>query len=295
MNAEKRLEANRRQPAPLQRSPPGLRRHYIPLTHSEHRPYHPRLAVKSSHWFTVAAGCLAAVAACRSAPAPAPATAPSADAAPAAPAAMADMPAMTPAVVSAPAEKPDSARHGYTLADVRFMQHMIAHHAQALSMAAMVPSHTGRQDMHLLAERITVSQRDEIRMMERWLRDRGERVPDPSAPMAEMHHDMGHDMADHAAMHDSAMAAMPMMPGMLTPAQLDSLRAANGPGFDRLFLQDMIRHHEGALVMAQSLMDSPAAAQEPEIFRFASDVDADQRAEIARMQALLRAMPDQAR
>ena len=245
--------------------------------------------MKSSHWFSVAAGCLVVGAACRPAPAPAPAPAPSAEAPPAA----SDMPAMAPAVASAPAEKPDSARHGYTLADVRFMQHMIAHHAQALTMAAMVPTHTARPDMHLLAERITVSQRDEIRMMQRWLRDRGERVPDSSATMDhammghEMPHDMGHDM-DHA-MSDSAMTAM--MPGMLTDAQLDALRAASGPAFDRLFLQDMIRHHEGALVMAQSLMDSPMAAQEPEIFRFASDVDADQRAEIARMQALLHAMP----
>ena len=251
--------------------------------------------MKSSQWFSVAAGCLAAVAACRSVPAPGLAPVPSAEAAPAASDARSDMPAMAPAVASAPAEKADSARHGYMLADVRFMQHMIAHHTQALTMAAKVPTHTARQDMHLLAERITVSQRDEIRMMQRWLRTRGETVPDASSPMAEMHHDMGHDMAGHAAMHDSAMAAMPMMPGMLTPAQLDTLDAASGAAFDRLFLQDMIRHHEGALVMAQSLMDSPTAAQEPEIFRFASDVDADQRAEIARMQALLRAVPDETR
>ena len=154
----------------------------------------------------------------------------------------------------------------FTPADVRFMQGMIGHHAQALEMTALLPQRTSREDMRLLARRIELSQEDEIEMMRDWLRSRGQQVPDPHA-----HHAHGAEL----------------MPGMLTPAEMERLRAATGAEFDRLFLQFMIKHHEGALVMVEELFRTPGGGQEPEIFAFASDVDADQRMEIDRMSALL--------
>jgi uncharacterized protein (DUF305 family) len=162
----------------------------------------------------------------------------------------------------------DTTRPTHTAADVRFMQGMIAHHGQAVTMAALVPGHSRRADMRLLAERIDVSQKDEIAMMRRWLTKRGAEVPDPSAHQ----HHAGGDA---------------LMPGMLTEAELAQLGQASGAEFDRLFLTFMIRHHEGALTMVAGLFASRGAAQEPEIFSFASEVDADQRAEIARMRAML--------
>jgi uncharacterized protein (DUF305 family) len=188
--------------------------------------------------------------------------------------------------------RPDSARHGYTAADVRFIHHMLAHHAQALAMTSLVPARTTRPDMRLLAERIDVSQKSEIAMMQRWLKARGEEIPDFAA-----HHDMsghvmtGHDMSTPAAstagtsMHGMLMPGM-LMPGMLTPEQMAALSSASGPEFDRLFLEGMIQHHEGALVMVADLFATQGAGQESEIFRFASDVDADQRAEIKRMRTM---------
>ena len=168
-------------------------------------------------------------------------------------------------------------------ADVRFMQGMIGHHAQALVMAGLVASRTQRDDMRMLAERIDVAQRDEIATMSQWLAAHGQTVPKPDA-----HAMAGHDMPDMPGMaHDS----MPMMPGMATPAQMDSLRAASGTAFDRLFLTYMIRHHEGALKMVADLFASRGAGQDSDVFRLASDVDVDQRAEIARMRQLLAALP----
>jgi uncharacterized protein (DUF305 family) len=163
---------------------------------------------------------------------------------------------------------------GYTPADVRFMQGMIGHHAQALVMTALVAERTSRQDFALLAERIEVSQKDEIAQMQRWLRDRSEEVPSPDA---HVHAAMGHGE---------------LMPGMLTQQELDALRDARGVAFERLFLQLMIRHHDGALVMVRQLFDSPGAGREPEVFIFASDVDADQTAEIQRLRRLLDSLPD---
>ena len=166
---------------------------------------------------------------------------------------------------------PDAKRRPYAAEDVRFMQHMIAHHAQALVMAALVPERTRSEAMRLLAERIEVSQRDEIALMQQWLRDRGEHVPE-----------VGAAGAVHGAAHGEAM-----MPGMLTAEELARLEQARGEEFDRLFLELMIRHHEGALVMVSELFAAPGAGQDPEVFRLAMDVDADQRAEIRRMQAML--------
>jgi uncharacterized protein (DUF305 family) len=149
---------------------------------------------------------------------------------------------------------------------VRFMQGMIGHHAQALEMTALLPSRTSRDDMRLFARRIEISQADEIAMMQDWLRSRGQQVPDAHA-----HH-------GHGA----------LMPGMLTPAEMQRLADAKGDEFDRLFLELMIKHHEGALTMVTALFATPAAGQEVEIFAFASDVDADQRMEIERMGAMLK-------
>lgn len=174
----------------------------------------------------------------------------------------------------APEVRADRGQRGYTAADARFMQHMIAHHAQALEMTALVPDRSGRDDVRMLAERIEVSQRDEIAAMQRWLRSRGEEVPPVDA-----HH--GH----HAAGGDHAR-----MPGMLTAEELARLAAASGPEFDRLFLELMIRHHEGALAMVRELFASEGAGQEPQIFQFASEVDADQQMEIARMRAMLESL-----
>lgn len=164
------------------------------------------------------------------------------------------------------AEASSASSVSYTPADVRFMQGMIGHHAQALEMAALLPSRTEREDMKLLAKRIEVSQADEIRMMREWLEARGETVPGEHA-----HHAHG----------------APRMPGMLTPEEMAALAAAKGAEFDRLFLQFMIKHHEGALMMVEDLFASAGAGQESEMFAFASDVDADQRMEIERMSAIL--------
>lgn len=163
----------------------------------------------------------------------------------------------------------DAVRSGYTEADVRFMQGMITHHAQALAMAALVPGRTEREQLHRLARRIEISQESELALMERWLERRGEPVPDWTA--------------DHTA---ADPAEHGRMPGMATPEEMARLADARGSSFDRLFLELMIRHHEGALVMVEELLATEGAGQEPELFQFAAHVDADQRAEIARMRAL---------
>ena len=159
----------------------------------------------------------------------------------------------------------------YTPADVEFMQGMIAHHAQALDMVALVPERTTTESIRLLAQRIDISQRDEIRLMRNWLTERGQAAPDPAA--AHGHHAGGvHEM---------------LMPGMLTGEQMARLAAAKGAEFDRLFLQLMIQHHQGALTMVKTLFGTQGAAQETPTFRYASEVDTDQRFEIERMQKLL--------
>lgn len=183
-----------------------------------------------------------------------------------------------PVAARTPAEqaRADSGRAPYTQADVRFMQGMIRHHAQAIVMAGWAPTHSAREDVKILAGRIAVSQKDEIAFMERWLRERHETVPD-------IHHDMtGHEMSTTGAMPD-------LMPGMLTPAQLSRLSFSTGAEFDRLFLTFMIQHHQGALTMVDQLFSSAGAAQEPYVFRFASDVEVDQNTEIERMRSMLRA------
>ena len=169
-------------------------------------------------------------------------------------------------VVTAPdaAGQPEP-RH--TDADVTFMQGMIHHHAQALDMTALLATRTNSEDLKKLARRIELSQQDEIQMMREWLASRGADVPGEHA-----HHAPG----------------APMMPGMLTTEDMGRLAAAKGLEFDRLFLEYMIKHHAGALVMVRELFSTPGAGQEAEIFAFASDVDADQLIEIRRMESMLK-------
>ena len=161
-------------------------------------------------------------------------------------------------------------------ADVEFMQGMIMHHEQAVEMTALIASHTENKELRLLGARISSSQSDEIRFMKRWLAARGEAlsVVMPGMP--------GMDMAGEP---------MPLMPGMLTPAQMEALRKAKGAEFDRLFLTGMIQHHGGALTMAKDLFDTAGAGQDAELFNFATDVDSGQRAEIRIMQTMLEKKP----
>ncbi len=170
----------------------------------------------------------------------------------------------------------------YTQADVRFMQGMIGHHSQALAMVALIPARTTRPDIRALGQRIKVSQQDEIALMKQWLRDRHQQIP-----ASEMSHG---DMSSHAMQMPGMPMSDTLMPGMLTPAQMTELTNASGAEFEALFLKDMIQHHEGALAMVARLLGTTGAGQEPEVFRFAAEVDTDQRAEIARMGALLNAM-----
>jgi uncharacterized protein (DUF305 family) len=155
----------------------------------------------------------------------------------------------------------------YTQADAQFVRDMIPHHHQAIEMAALVGDRTNRQELLDAAGRIDASQADEIAFMQSWLRERGEHVPEPTA---------------HAAMHTSHTMA-----GMATPAQMAALGAAEGTDFDRLFLELMITHHEGAVTMVEELLDQPGSAYEPTLFEFTTDVTNDQNAEIERMSALL--------
>jgi len=172
----------------------------------------------------------------------------------------------------------------YTAADVRFMQGMIGHHAQAIAMAALIPTRSSRHDIRMLGQRITVSQKDEIAMMQQWLRDRHQQLPAGDAQPG------GQTTAGNSMNMPGMAMSDNLMPGMLTSEQLAELANTTGEEFDKLFLADMIRHHEGALVMVKSLLGTTGSGQEAEVFRFASEVDSDQRAEIARMIALLDTM-----
>jgi len=172
-----------------------------------------------------------------------------------------------PSRVIAAAEASNLSQVQYTGADIKFMQGMIGHHAQAVEMVALVPSRSSSDDVRKLALRIDVSQQDEMKMMREWLTARGQQIPDPRA-----HHMMG----------------ATLMPGMLTPEEMAQLAAAKGAEFDRLFLEGMIKHHSGAITMVHELFATEGAAQTPEIFSYASDVDADQRMEIDRMGSMLK-------
>jgi uncharacterized protein (DUF305 family) len=157
------------------------------------------------------------------------------------------------------------------------------HHAQAVEMTALITSHTTNKDLSTLGARISRSQSDEIKFMKRWLQSRGAPASPTMPAMPGM--DMpGMDMSSHAA---SQPIVMPLMPGMLTKAQMEALKNAKGEEFDRLFLTGMIQHHGGALTMVKDLFDTAGAGQDAELFNFASDVDSGQRAEIRIMQSML--------
>jgi uncharacterized protein (DUF305 family) len=172
-----------------------------------------------------------------------------------------------------PAPRPDLVRQPYSRADVEFMAGMIPHHAQAVLISRWAESHGAGPVVRLLCEKIVVAQRDEIELMRNWLRDRGERVP----PSDATHHRMTMNGVEHDM----------LMPGMLTPDDLARLDTARGAAFDRLFLESMIRHHEGALAMVDTLFESHGALQDDDLFKFASDLYADQSTEIERMQKML--------
>lgn len=175
-----------------------------------------------------------------------------------------------------PRPRPDLVRGPYNQADVAFMQGMIPHHAQALVMSRMAKTHGAREDVRILCERIIVAQSDEITFMRNWLRDRGQVVPAADATHHKhMMNGVAHDM---------------LMPGMLTPEELAALDKARGPEWDRLFLLGMIKHHGGALTMVDELFEAYGALQDDEMFKFASDVHADQTTEIDFMQKMLDAM-----
>ena len=167
----------------------------------------------------------------------------------------------------------DSVRLPYTKADIDFMSGMISHHAQAIKMAGWAPTHDASPALRRLAERIVVGQADEITLMQTWLHDRGQPVPeaDPAGMKMKMG-DMEHVM---------------LMPGMLSEEQMKELDAARGKEFDRLFLTYMIQHHRGAILMVRELFGANGAAQDETVFKFANDVEVDQTEEIQRMQQLL--------
>jgi len=169
--------------------------------------------------------------------------------------------------------KADSAQYPYTEADIHFMSGMISHHAQAIVMAKLAPTHGASTSVRTLCDRIINAQGDEIRLMSQWLRDRRLPVPEPDPRGMKM--DMG------------GMEHTMLMPGMLTDEQMRQLGAARGADFDRLFLTGMIQHHQGAVTMVKELFDTYGAGQDQMIYKFASDVQVDQTTEITRMRQML--------
>jgi uncharacterized protein (DUF305 family) len=163
-----------------------------------------------------------------------------------------------------------------TDADVKFMQGMIMHHNQAVEMVALMPGRTKNAKLLALGQRISISQTDEMKFMKRWLTYRDK-------PLTEMG-----DMADMPGMSHMDMPGMShMMPGMLTPQQMDALHKATGPKFDQLFLTGMIQHHTGALTMVDELFDTPGAAQDMQLFDFTADIGVTQQGEIDAMRNML--------
>ena len=235
------------------------------MSESRERPRYPWLIMARGLAPFIASLLFAATSACRSVPAQGTNTAPGA-VEPKPPIVQPGAPGQASKVITAD-QAADLSQVQYTGDDIKFMQGMIGHHAQAIQMVALVPARTQSEDLKKLALRIDVSQQDEIKMMESWLRARGQQVPGPGV---------------------HRMNGAPMMPGMLTPEEMERLAAATGAEFDRLFLQGMIKHHSGAITMVHDLFATDGAGQTPEIFSYASDVDADQRMEIDRMGSMLK-------
>ena len=172
--------------------------------------------------------------------------------------------------------KPDATRFAYTQADVHFISGMIGHHAQAITMARLAPTHGASPSMQTLAGRVINAQQDEIALMQQWLKDRGQQVPEASRTGVKMTMGgMTHEMT---------------MPGMLTEQQLQELDKAQGKQFDELFLRYMIQHHQGAVSMVKELFSTRGAGLDETVFKLASDVNVDQTTEIERMQKMLFAL-----
>ena len=167
----------------------------------------------------------------------------------------------------------DSTRLPYVQADIDFMTHMISHHAQAIAMSKWAPTHGAGPEVQRLASRIINAQQDEIRLMQQWLADRNQKVPEAKA--VKMTHEM------NGMVHEMTM------PGMLTDEQMQELEAARGTEFDRLFLTHMIAHHQGAVSMVKQLFGTPGGANDVLTNKLAADVEVDQTTEIARMQKML--------
>lgn len=179
-----------------------------------------------------------------------------------------------PPQLSAEAEaRADSAMWPYVQADIDFMCNMIHHHSQALVMARLAPTNDAGRDVRVLCERIINAQTDEIAIMSQWLRERNKPVPTPDPS--------GKTMMMNGVEHEMQMT------GMLTESQMQSLAAARGKEFDRVFLQLMIQHHQGAVTMVKELLSSRGAAIDETVFKVASDINVDQETEIRRMQGML--------
>ncbi len=184
-------------------------------------------------------------------------------------------------VISA-TEAVELSRSSFTADDVAFMQHMIVHHGQAVEMVELLRTRGANPAVRRLGQRIALSQEAEMALMRDWLTDRGQPLEMPGMGA-------GHAGMDHSAHAGHAMppSDTPIMAGMLSPAQMQALAAATGPAFDRLFLEGMIRHHQGALDMVDALMAQPGAAEDTMLSDFTTSVVGDQSAEILRMQSLL--------
>jgi uncharacterized protein (DUF305 family) len=182
----------------------------------------------------------------------------------------------------------DSLRYPYTQGDIDFMSGMIHHHAQAITMSRLAPSHGASASILRLTARIINAQTDEIHLMQTWLKDRNQVPPtvDSTGAVAMGAH-AGHTMPSHDMSSMPGMGAMPSMPGMLSDAQMKELDSARGTEYDRLFLTFMIQHHRGAVSMVKTLFAAPGAGQDETIFKFANDVEVDQSTEIRRMLTMM--------
>ena len=193
---------------------------------------------------------------------------------------MAEVPILQPGAPGEPTRVIDSetaiaiANTSYTAADVDFMQGMIIHHYQAFLMSEMATSRTNNQTILDLAGRIDISQQDEISFMENWLLDMSQTVPDPSKSNQMHHH---------------------KMMGMATPEQMQQLSQSDSTDFDRMYLNLMIKHHEGAIDMVDRLNEYPGSAYDPQLYEFVSDLTNDQAVEIERMNGILIDLSDDPR
>jgi uncharacterized protein (DUF305 family) len=175
------------------------------------------------------------------------------------------------------AQTPPPGKYPFTPADVQFISGMISHHAQAIVMAKWAPTHGASQPVRVLCERIINAQTDEIALMQSWLRDRHQPVPEAKpGPMKMMMNGVEHEM---------------LMPGMLTDEQMKQLDAAKDAEFDHLFLRFMIQHHNGAVAMVNQLFATDGAGQDEQVFKMANDIQADQSTEINRMTKMILTMP----